>query len=408
MRKVIVTMMFILFVLIVKTFGQQDDKLLDVKFSGYVHWMAAYDSRQIVAVREGHFFLYPKNIQKDAYGRDINATANLNMAAIQSRAGIKVTGPSFLNAKTSAFLEAEFMGNSDADVNGLRIRHAYLTMAWDKFEITAGQTWNLLFNPEVAPQSTGSNGGSPFLAFARNPQLKFGYNTAGFKFSAALLSERDYTSAGPNGNSSEYLRNAVLPIIQTSLSYKCEFLLAGAAAEVKQIKPAIKTSKNYFTDEKVNSFAISGYSKFIINKFSSTFFAIYGGNLTDFTMIGGYAVKSVDTLSMIKKYIPLKTFACYADFSYGKEIEFGLFAGYTKNLGAGEDIKNEIYARGQDIKDVFRFAPRVQFSQGKIKSTLELEMTFADYGNNNSKGEVIDTHQVKNVRIMTSLYYYFN
>lgn len=59
---------------------------------------------------------------------------------------------------------------------------------------------------------------------------------------------------------------------------------------------------------------------------------VYGQNLTDLLMLGGYAVSAVDTSTGYEQYTTLNTFSIWTDISYGKEIQPGLFAGYTKIL----------------------------------------------------------------------------
>lgn len=98
-------------------FGQEKEEF-SIKFGGYANYSLIYDSRQVVALRENHFNIYPKaKVIKN--GEDLNAVDNLQATAILTRVNMKVTGGKFLGAKTLGFLETEFMGNSESDVNGL-------------------------------------------------------------------------------------------------------------------------------------------------------------------------------------------------------------------------------------------------------------------------------------------------
>ena len=63
----------------------QDTGKFGIKFSGFVKSDFIFDSRQSVAVREGHFHLYPLNELSDADGVDINAQPNFNILSIQTR-----------------------------------------------------------------------------------------------------------------------------------------------------------------------------------------------------------------------------------------------------------------------------------------------------------------------------------
>jgi hypothetical protein len=72
----------------------------------------------------------------------------------QTRAWIKVDGPSFLGAKTGALIEGDFYGGVDyskivAESPLFRVRHAYGTIDWTNTQILFGQFWDL-FAPMVA------------------------------------------------------------------------------------------------------------------------------------------------------------------------------------------------------------------------------------------------------------------
>jgi hypothetical protein len=385
-----------------------DESSWGIKFSGYVNMTGIYDSRQTVAAREGHFFIYPKPELPDVTGKDLNAVPNYNMAAIQTRLTGKITGPDFLGAKTNGVIESEFMGNSDSDVNGLRIRHAYVNFTWGNTSLLLGQTWSPFFIPEDYPDQIGSNASVPFQPFGRNPQIKLTQQIDNFKISATLTSQRDYTSTGPNGSSSEYLRNAAMPGMHLQLQLKAGAHVFGGGAEYMKLRPALKSVKNYYTDETVSSYGFLGYAKLVFDKLTFKLEGTYGANLFDLTMIGGYAVKSVDTATKIEKYTPIKVYSVWSELVYGKELEFGIFAGYTKNLGSVDENTGIYYAREKNtIDDIMRIAPRVQFTNGKTKFCFEVEYTQAGFGNPDIKGEIKSAKKVANTRVYFATYYYF-
>jgi hypothetical protein len=126
-------------------------------------------------------------------------------------------------------------------------------------------------------------------------------------------------------------------------------------------------------------------------------------------MLGGYAVKSLDTTTGIADYTPVKVMSVWGEVSYGKEIEVAIFAGYTKNLGTEENTTGVYYGRGTNIHSLYRVSPRVQFDSGKTRISAELEYTAAQYGtiNNLNKNEIININEVSNYRLITSFYYFF-
>ncbi len=241
--------------------SKEGKKPIKVKFGGYVHSLFSYDTRQTVSAREGHIFLYPKDELLDDNGKDINKGGVFNLAAIRTRFNAKITGPDVLGAKTSGLLEADFIGNSNTDVNGVRLRHAYVNLSWGKTSLLVGQTWSPLFVAEVFPGTVGANSGLPFKPFTRNPQIRLTHKTENWKFLAALATERDHISTGPDGSSNKYLQNAGLPIMQGQVHYYAGKHIIGASAEFKTIKPTLRTETGYKADETLSSWAMMGYFK---------------------------------------------------------------------------------------------------------------------------------------------------
>ena len=56
---------------------------------------------------------------------------------------------------------------------------------------------------------------------------------------------------------------------------------------------------------------------------------IFGTNLYDLLMLGGYAIKNIGEKGDVKLYICQNTF-CLDRFTFGPKDLFGIFAGYTK------------------------------------------------------------------------------
>ncbi|MCB1128629.1 MAG: hypothetical protein KDM81_19185, partial [Verrucomicrobiae bacterium] len=149
-----------------------DDDGFGVKWSGFVKSDHFFDSRQTVTAREGHFLLYPAPEMLDADENDINAAPNFNQLAVQTRLKATITAPDAFGAKVSGAIEGAFFGHSNPDINGFRLRHAFVKMTWDKTTLFAGQYWHPLFVIECFPGVVSFNTGVPFQPFSRNPQLR--------------------------------------------------------------------------------------------------------------------------------------------------------------------------------------------------------------------------------------------
>ncbi|MBL4561158.1 MAG: hypothetical protein JKX79_09260 [Labilibaculum sp.] len=419
MKQINYLLLLTLFCVGIPTGNAQEKKdEIKVKFGGYVHSLFTYDTRQTVSAREGFILLYPKDELLDGSGKDMNKGGVYNMAVIQSRVNAKVTGPEILGAKTNGLLEAEFIGNAESDVNGLRLRHAFVNLDWGKTSLLIGQTWSPLFVAEVFPVAVGANAGLPFKPFARNPQVRLTHKTENWKFIAAIASERDYTSTGPDGASNKYLRNAGLPILQGQVHYYAGKHLIGASAEFKNIKPSLTSTTgseengdlmSWKNDETLSSWALMAYFKLNFKPVTFKAQTTYGSNLTDVLMLGGYAAKSLNPLTNEASYTGIKVLGTWADISYNKNnFELALLAAYSKNMGADDNVvPGMIYSRGKNIGELYRIAPRVSKRFKNLKLELEAEYTAAAYGDVTEKADVENTHWVGNTRISVGLYYFF-
>jgi hypothetical protein len=331
----------------------------------------------------------------------------LNFLSIQTRLNSKIEGPKALGAATSGFIEAEFFGTSEGDMNGLRLRHAYLSLKWTNASLLIGQTWHPMFISEAYPMVVSFNTGAPFIAFSRNPQIRFNYSFDNFTLISALISQRDFTSNGPNGFSSVYMRNAGIPALHLQLKYNSNNILAGIGGGVKKIVPQIETSKKISTDESLTSFDGISYVKYSSTNFAVALQGIYGQNLADFLMLGGYGVCESDTATGNQCYTNQKAYSLWSDIYYGTDIQAGLFFGYSKNLGSDKKIIGASYSRVNNIDDIFRVSPRIVYRTGKIVLAAEFEYTKAGYGLQDSYGKVPSPYKVKNSRVLLGVFYNF-
>ncbi|KAA3610294.1 MAG: hypothetical protein D8M58_06260 [Calditrichaeota bacterium] len=395
--------------------AQEVENTFGVKFSGFIKTDVMFDSRQTVSAREGHFLLYPAGEMPDANGDDINAKPNLNMLSIQTRLKAGITGPNAFGAKTSGVIEGAFFGHSNSDINGFRLRHAFIKLSWQKSSLLIGQTWHPMFITEVFPGVVSFNTGVPFQPFSRNPQIRYTKNVNHISISFTAASQRDFASTGPNGGTSSYLRNSSIPIINTTVKYKTDNVVLGAGLNYMTIMPRLFTSNDYGADpltkydadETVSSLAGIAFAKFVSGEFTIKAESIYGSNMTDLLMLGGYAVKSTDLATGAEEYTNSKTLSAWTDLSYGKGFGFGLFAGYTNNMGTEDENTGPYYSRGSNIDNVIRVSPRLQYQIGKTRFAGEVEYTSAAYGTADINGKVKDTTNTDNIRLVIAAYLFF-
>jgi hypothetical protein len=414
-------------------FSQEEEDKLKITFSGFIRSDIFYDSRQTVASREGYFNFFPKPVDYDYSGEDINDKSKLTMLSISTRLTAAVSGPKVLGARSSALVEADFFGHSETDINGLRLRHAYTRLNWDKADLLIGQYWNPMFLTECLPGTVSFNSGAPFHPFARNPQIRFTYKPGGLGLMLAALSQRDYVSNGPNGPSAEYIRNAGIPELQMKVYFQKlnsetnTEMIAGAGAGYKVIHPSLFQDfhvpgfpPSFFrvkADEKVSgkSFYLFFKAESPRQSFKSQF--VFGENLHDVLMLGGYAVKNWELLSYpeeLWKYTPTRTVSYWFSYNYRiGDFDPGIFAGYTKNMGAKDEIETVMFdvhyfGRGYNIDYVYRISPRLFYTQRNLKFGTEVEHTAVAYGDEfDKKLEVLNTKKVSNTRVLFTATYFF-
>jgi len=390
----------------------KEDQKFGINFSGFVKTDIFRDTRQSSTsngLREGHFYLYPDNALFDIAGNDINANPSFHILNIQTRLKGDITGPDAFGAKTSGGIEAEFFGTNESDINGFRLRHAWVKLDWSNTALLIGQNWHPMFPVESYPLTLSFNTGAPFTPFSRNPQVRITRKISDIGLSLTAYGQRDFTSSGPDGGSNKYLRNSGLPGFDLQVRVPVGDAITGwAGIDYKKLRPELRTPANYETDATIGSFSMYTNVKFKTDPVNISVMGIYGQNASDLVMIGGYAVSGSNPVSQVKTYTNLKTANIWADLTTnGGKVILGLFTGFSKNLGAQDLITGTVYGRGNDIDHVFRVAPRIAVTEGRLTFAGEIESTTAAYGTMQTNGKVINTDNISNLRILLCTIYKF-
>jgi hypothetical protein len=126
-------------------------------------------------------------------------------------------------------------------------------------------------------------------------------------------------------------------------------------------------------------------------------------------MLGGYAQSaSINAAYGYVEYLPIKNLSLWTDVhTNGSKINTGIFIGYTKNNGVGENVIGPFYSRGSNIDYIYRIAPRVNFNSGKMRFSGEIEYTTAAYGDTQTDGTVDNSKEISNFRLLIGVYYFF-
>ncbi|TVR70672.1 MAG: hypothetical protein EA408_10685 [Marinilabiliales bacterium] len=397
---------------------ETDNSDFGIKIGGFIKNDFFYDSRQTVAAREGHFLLWPARPSLDAENKDINEASSFNFLSIQTRLNASISAPDFFGVKTSGHIEGAFFGHSNADINGFRLRHAYVKFDRENSELLFGQFWNPLFVSSSFPDVVSFNTGCPFQPFSRNPQIRLTQTLGNVKIVAAALSQRDFANIGPAGTSSAYLRNSSMPDLHAQIHYThtdpgagTQFTIGGGTA-YKKIVPELVTAQGYKTDAYVAGITYMGFARAGLRLFTVKAQYLLGQNVNDLLMIGGYGISRVtDPLRGAVEYAPVRTSSYWLDMhSNGQTVQFGVFLGLSENLGATDNLVEGtgITGFGTDIKSLYRVAPRIVFNSGKARIAVECEYTGANFGtvniSENRRGIPVNIEEVSNFRLLLGVY----
>ncbi len=408
-----------------------EDKKFGISWSGFVKNDFFYDSRQTVTAREGHFLLYPAPVIDDPDGNDINAQSSLNFLSIQSRLAASITGPDAFGAKSSGKIEGAFFGHSNPDINGFRLRHAFVKLDWGKTQLLTGQYWHMMFMESCFPGTVSFNTGAPFQYFSRNPQIRLSHQFGeSVNLIAAAATQRDFSSPGGYRT----LSNTAMPDLHARLEINISRnFLFGVTGGYKKVLPRLKSEAGYKAENDLGSATANAFVKLDMKKVTVKMQGIYAQNSFDGMMIGGYAIRDItDSLKDFREYTPVSTFSTWLDMqTKGKKFQVGLFGGYSQNLGTAEKVSArvfdpqstdtpapplyDIYSRGSNIDYLYRISPRLIFNSGKFRFAAEVEYTVAAYAKTNDAGnlqldeslKVTSSEEVGNLRVLLATYYFF-
>lgn len=358
---------------------------------GYVRGEFAYDSRQVIAAREGNYIDLAEPKFK------AGSVANFNGWGVESRLGVKIAGPEFFGMKSEALIESHFFGSSDANINGLALRHAYVKLSNDDIEIMAGQYWHPMFVTNVSPGTYNFNAGSPFQPFNRSPQIRF--STKGnVRFTAAAVTERDFASVViGKGNAAK----SGFPAFHAQLQFGDDSkFVGGFGANFKTTRNLYGVDENNelygntYSGRNLSAWNFLAYAK--ANLGGSTVwkgYANYGNNPSELLQLGGVSVDENNKLHNNR------TFSFWSEFSgnFSPSFEWGVFGGYSRDNGFKEhdayDIKTKF---GEDLgqlgyltpSSTWRISPRLGWKSGNTKLAAELDYSATTYGLHDYTGTI--------------------
>lgn len=370
---------------------------------GFVRSDFFYNSRLNEETIDGVFEFFPKPVTLNADGEDINAIPNAEIISVTSRVGIDIKGDKILNADVSGKIEADFAGTGSTYFF-LRIRQAYTQFQWDKTKLLIGQAWHPM-SGTVFPTMVSLNTGAPFQPFNRSPQVRIEQKLSeNLNFTSAAVYQMQYLSYGPAGASANYLKRSVLPNLFAGLEYKNKTSILSVGTDFKRIKPDV----NY-----LHSFSAQIFGQHIIKDLQLRGKVLYGQNLSDHIMMGGYGVSGQDADGH-DEYTNFNTLSAWGNIVYGKDLQVGVFTGFSQHLGSNKPLDSNIkaygrgyYSNNEMLFRLVRISPFVSYKVSDLKFGLEFEFTGAEYGKLQTSGDVINPYRIQNDRILGSVTYNF-
>ena len=378
-----------------------------VSLYGFIRNYYAFDTRESVAGTEDFFYYLPKDEAKKD-DTDLNGQNSFRFAALTSRIGLNVTGYEYKGFKMGAKIETDFY-NGFSGVTGtavLRLRQAYATIGKGNWMVTAGQAWH----PMAAdmPDVFSLNTGAPFGPFSRTPQVKLDYKLNNvLSLTGAAIWQMQYTSAGPDGASSDYIKYSCTPEIYLGLNYSNEGLLFRAGVNMLSIKPRHNNGTVKVSD-RITTFTPFLYWQYNSGLFSAKVKTTFAEAGEHFNLNGGYGISAKNSDGSFD-YTPTRNSSTWASFMYGKKTQWILFAGYVKNFGTKDDLyigddegfrdaDNKRYALASNLyfsknsfsnmNQMWRLTPTIVHNIGKFAIGLEYELTSVQYGEYKNVGGV--------------------
>ena len=385
----------------------------ELEIYGFVRNDFTFDSRKTLASVGELFNFIPMDNQFNSLGEDLNAEPSARLLAVVSRLGFNMKSPEFNGMHFNAKIETDFCG-AGANYNMFRIRHAYVGLNWKHHQLIAGQAWHPM-SGDLLPSIVSLNTGAPFNAFSRAPQLRYNAKVNAVTLSAAAIYQLQYTSTGPDGASNKYQVFGGTPELYLGATYAANGLKVGIGGEFMSLNPRSKAmlpdSTFIKVDEQVNSISTQLFAQYGNKNFTVAAKSIYGQNTGHILMMSGYGYGVNEDGS--RYYAPLSQSSTWLTLAYhtareNHNIRATVLGGYMKNHGANKELK-EVWVRGyNNIDQMFRVAPSIQYLFKGLVVGVEYEYTGVMYGTPQANFSVAGDHLVSNHRAYLMLVYNFS
>ena len=408
---------------------------------GFVRNYFSVDTRENLAGTGDLFNYLPKDndwnqTETDAASsgiarEDLNAQTTMRFLSLTTRFGLDVQNYRWKKTEFCGKIEADFYAGLTGSTGTaqLRLRQAYMTLTWDSLRMSSdafarinlqmGQAWHPL--AADLPDVISLNTGAPFNPFSRTPQIKMDAQLGKrFTLTASAIWQMQYTSAGPEGASANYIKYAHTPEAYLGVSYHPNSnVLLRAGVDLLSISPRHSGSVlnaqgqeiKVKVSDRITTFSPFLYFQFKYKDFSMKAKTIFAQAGEHTNLNGGYGVKCINEDGSWE-YTPTRNSSSWISLTYGSRVKGILFAGYVRNFGtkdalatnAAGDILGFYFSKNSfaNMNRLWRLSPTVLCTWGHFQLGLEYEITSAQYGKNQKASNGLaetDLHWVTNHRV---------
>ena len=365
--------------------SQSEAQNFSLDWHGFVNPHYYADSRSVVGGREDMMLFYPKPVLLDSLGRDLNDGWQADMLAITARLGLRIKGPEVFGAGSSAYVEGDFTGSTNATIDNLRLRHAYISLDWAQHQLIVGQYWYAMVVHEIMPMTNPLNMGAPFHCYARQPQVRYSYfPTGNWEILGVVQWQLDNMSQGLlNGfpaSSTQFARHSLVPELNAQVRYFTGKLLLGAAVNAKTIQPVVPDP----TGTLHTSLTYSAFGSLKVGEVTVKAQALLNNSLYEGCSLGGYLIyTSVMGNDVMFRDWTFNTVWLDIERNRG-HWRPGIFLGYAQKQDEGPVLAiystTAVLGRGYDLSYLWRIQPRLTYTTEKgLSFTGEAEYTRAGY-----------------------------
>jgi len=413
---------------------------IPVTIEGCITFDNAFDSRQVVADREGHAVLWPKRERIDPNGNDINERGQLSMIPLYTLLRLYADGPVLSGCiDTHAMCEGDFRGTSTDNASLFRLRRAYSEFDWGDLQLRVGKDWHPMSPPDCMPNVVTYDEGEPPDPQVRVPQIRVAYQSdpayrtssheliamaASHTAGSLMLGFQDDGQPGVR-RSSDFIRWSVVPNIHCQYRHIWDDYLCGVGIDYTRVLPRLETDLGYQEYESINSINVVAYASFEFPRWSMRNKVLFTQNATAYNLPHGFGVRSRDTDTGRQTYTNMRALAYWIDIDgmTDRELQPGLFAGIHTALGTEDPLFRDdddhvtLVAQEPDLDLLMKVAPRIWYYHEPVHVGVEVEVSYAKFAEPEAPqagerkfdtfGRALRTSDVTNIRSIANVYYYF-